>query len=455
VIRRPTLVLALLTALNLLNFIDRYVLAAVLPKVRDTLHLSNFVSGLMATVFLAGYFLTSPIFGVLGDRMRRTWLITFGIVVWSIATFASGLAQGATSMLVCRALVGVGEASFTAIAPTLIDDVTPKDKKGKYLAIFYVAQPIGAALGYLLGGALEKAYGWRAAFYFAGGPGLVLALTCLLIAEPDRGVREKADVRKAFGELWASRQYRRAILGYCAYTFAIGGFSYWAPTFLSDTFHIDLAKANFRFGLLTVVGGAIGTFVGGSFADRMQKTRGRSRGAPRLHRSPRRARRPRDPGGDRGAPQAVRHRQPRGRPARRGVFPLSVGERVLRLCAFLRDGALPLDLAHQRDHLEERPFPPSRERDGPRHLLDPPLRGSVVPAARRRAVRPHAAEARHAHARGRHRPLRVPLVAAAGRDRRGPLGLEGHRADVGRILSGPTFRAPRGKARLTSLPRTR
>ena len=224
-IRRPTLVLALLTALNLLNFIDRYVLAAVLPKVRDTLHLSNFVSGLMATVFLAGYFLTSPIFGVLGDRMRRTWLITFGIVVWSIATFASGLAQGATSMLVCRALVGVGEASFTAIAPTLIDDVTPKDKKGKYLAIFYVAQPIGAALGYLLGGALEKAYGWRAAFYFAGGPGLVLALTCLLIAEPDRGVREKADVRKAFGELWASRQYRRAILGYCAYTFAIGGFS--------------------------------------------------------------------------------------------------------------------------------------------------------------------------------------------------------------------------------------
>jgi MFS family permease len=271
VIRRPTLVLALLTALNLLNFIDRYVLAAVLPKVRDTLHLSNFVSGLMATVFLAGYFLTSPIFGVLGDRMRRTWLITFGIVVWSIATFASGLAQGATSMLVCRALVGVGEASFTAIAPTLIDDVTPKDKKGKYLAIFYVAQPIGAALGYLLGGALEKAYGWRAAFYFAGGPGLVLALTCLLIAEPDRGVREKADVRKAFGELWASRQYRRAILGYCAYTFAIGGFSYWAPTFLSDTFHIDLAKANFRFGLLTVVGGAIGTFVGGSFADRMQK----------------------------------------------------------------------------------------------------------------------------------------------------------------------------------------
>jgi len=264
-------VLALLTALNLLNFVDRYVLAAVLPKVRDELHLSNLVSGLMATVFLAGYFLTSPVFGYLGDRMRRTALITFGIAVWSIATFASGLVHSAGTMLLCRAIVGVGEASFTAIAPTILDDVAPKEKKGKYLAIFFVAQPVGAALGYLVGGAIEHAYGWRYSFFLAGGPGLLLALTCLLIAEPARGEREKPDVLGSLKQLWASRQYRRALLGYCAYTAAIGGFSFWAPTFLSDTFGIALAKANFRFGLLTVLGGAIGTFLGGSLADRMQK----------------------------------------------------------------------------------------------------------------------------------------------------------------------------------------
>ena len=206
--------LALLTALNLLNFVDRYVLAAVLPKVRDDLHLTNFVSGLMATVFLAGYFLTSPIFGFLGDRMRRTALITFGIVVWSLATFASGLAHTAGTMLFFRAIVGVGEASFTSIAPTILDDVAPKEKKSRYLAIFFVAQPIGAALGYLLGGAIEHAYGWRYAFFLAGGPGIVLALSCLLIAEPARASREKADVRGSFAALWGSLQYRRAILGY-------------------------------------------------------------------------------------------------------------------------------------------------------------------------------------------------------------------------------------------------
>ncbi len=263
--------LALLTALNLLNFVDRYVLAAVLPKVRDELHLTNFVSGLMATVFLAGYFLTSPVFGYLGDRMRRTALITFGIAVWSIATFASGLVHGAGTMLLCRAIVGVGEASFTSIAPTILDDVAPKDKKGKYLAIFFVAQPIGAALGYLVGGAIEHAYGWRYSFFLAGGPGLLLALSCLLIAEPERGEREKPDVLGSLKQLWASVQFRRAVIGYCAYTAAIGSFSFWAPTFLSDTFHIELSKANFRFGLLTVVGGAIGTFVGGALSDRMQK----------------------------------------------------------------------------------------------------------------------------------------------------------------------------------------
>jgi MFS family permease len=271
VIRRPAQVLALLTALNLLNFVDRYVLAAVLPKVRDELGLSNFVSGLMATVFLAGYFLTSPVFGYLADRGKRTWLITFGIAVWSVATVASGLAHSAGTMLFWRAVVGVGEASFTAIAPTLIDDVSPKDKKGRNLAIFFVAQPVGAALGYLIGGAIEHKYGWRYSFFLAGGPGLLLALTCLLIQEPERGERDKPNVLGAFKQLFAAVQYRRALLGYCAYTFAIGGFSYWAPTFLSDNFHVPLATANFRFGLLTVIGGAIGTFVGGVLSDRMQK----------------------------------------------------------------------------------------------------------------------------------------------------------------------------------------
>src|SRR5512140_994531 len=268
-IRRPQTILALLTALNLLNYLDRLVVSAVLPKVRDELHLSNFVAGSLATVFLLGYFVTSPIFGALADKGARKGLIALGVAVWSVATFASGLAGGAASLVGARAMVGVGEASYATLAPTIIDDAAPVDRKGRWLAVFYVAMPIGSALGYLVGGFVEKHWGWRHAFYVAGGPGIVLAAVCLLIKEPVRNkLAAKADIVGNAAKLWAARLYRRGVLGYCAYTFAIGGFSFWAPTFLHDRYGLELAAANFKFGLITVVAGAIGTALGGTWADR-------------------------------------------------------------------------------------------------------------------------------------------------------------------------------------------
>jgi MFS transporter, Spinster family, sphingosine-1-phosphate transporter len=268
-IRRPGAILALLTGLNLLNYLDRLVVSAVLPKVQEELGLSNFEGGLLATIFLVGYFLTSPIFGALGDRLPRKGLIAAGVVVWSVATVASGFAVGLWSLLLARAMVGVGEASYATLAPTIIDDVTPADRKGRALAVFYSATPIGAALGYLVGGFVESRYGWRSAFFVAGGPGIVLALVCLVIVEPARKLAtEKANVLRDMQRLLAMPLYRQGVLGYCAYTAAIGAFSYWAPKFLYARYGLPLAAANFRFGLITVVAGAIGTVIGGRWADR-------------------------------------------------------------------------------------------------------------------------------------------------------------------------------------------
>jgi MFS family permease len=266
-IRRPGAILALFTGLNLLNYLDRYVLAAVLPKVQGELGLSNTVAGLLGTVFLAGYSATSPIFGALGDRMRRTLLIALGIFVWSAATCASGLAAGAFSLLAARAFVGVGEASYATLSPTIIDDTTEETKKGRALAIFYAAAPIGSALGYLVGGFVEKRYGWRAAFFVAGGPGVALALVSLLVFEPPRKVKEKPEVWRDIRLLASIPRYRQAVLGYCAYTAAIGGFSFWAPKYLVARYAMDLGRGNFVFGLVTVLAGAIGTLAGGRIAD--------------------------------------------------------------------------------------------------------------------------------------------------------------------------------------------
>ncbi|HEX4446999.1 MAG TPA: MFS transporter, partial [Polyangiaceae bacterium] len=272
-IRRPQTVLALLTALNLLNYVDRTVLSAVLAPVQDDLHLSYFVAGWLPTIFLIGYFGTSPVFGSLGDRAAhrgRMRLIAIGIAVWSAATVASGFAQGAVSLVVARAFVGVGEASYAAIAPTIIDDFAPREQKSRWLGIFYAAIPIGSALGYLVGGAVLHAHGWRSAFFVAGGPGLVVGLFCLLIAAPESPTAQaekraplQAKAVGGLGEaaaaLAAVPLYRSTVLGYCAYTFALGGFAYWAPAYLHRQYGIEAGHASIVFGLITVCGGVGGT----------------------------------------------------------------------------------------------------------------------------------------------------------------------------------------------------
>jgi MFS family permease len=270
-IESRTTILVLLTGLNFLNYIDRTVLAAVLDDMQKALDLSNAEAGLSASAFLVGYFATAPLFGARADKGARKGLICGGVLVWSLATIATGLAQNVWQLLIARAVVGVGEASYATLAPTIIDDLTPPDRKNRALAVFYLAIPLGSALGYMLGGTLDKHLGWRAAFFCAGGPGIVLALVCLAIAEPARKLAEtKARILENVRTLFAIPQYRRAVIGYCAYTAALGAFSVWAPKFLIHRFPTELDKqsANFWFGLVTVMSGTIGTVVGGRWADR-------------------------------------------------------------------------------------------------------------------------------------------------------------------------------------------
>lgn len=269
-IERPTTVLALLTALNFLNYVDRYLVAAVSPKFQEELHLSEFQTGLAISAFMVGYFLTSPIFGALADRPggARRWLMALGVGLWSAATAFSGLAQGATSLILARIAVGVGEASYATIAPTIIDDLAPAGKKNRWLAIFYLATPVGSALGYLLGGFLDHRYGWRSAFFVAGGPGVLLALTVLLLRDPETQAPKERAEKGSAKVLLQSPIYLWCVAGYCAYTFAVGGFAAWAPKFLYKVHTMPLADADFGFGIVAVLAGIVGTVLGGTVADR-------------------------------------------------------------------------------------------------------------------------------------------------------------------------------------------
>ena len=274
-IRKPLVILALFTGLNLLNYLDRFVLAAVIDPMQKELGVSNAWAGALAPVFIVGYFLTSPIFGWAADRGSRKGLIAIGVLVWSVGTFGTGLAHTLPMLLLMRVIVGVGEASYATIAPTIIDDLAPPAQKSRWLAIFYVATPLGSALGYLCGGELESLWGWRSAFLVCGGPGVILAILCLFIEEPERKkLSEKANLIDDLKHLVRAPSYVHAVLGYAAYTFAVGGFAFWAPTFLIRTFGLSLRISNLRFGVVTVLGGIAGTALGGWVSDHMAAKRG-------------------------------------------------------------------------------------------------------------------------------------------------------------------------------------
>ncbi|MEO5731767.1 MAG: MFS transporter [Byssovorax sp.] len=269
-IRRPALILALLTTLNLINYLDRFLVMAVGPRIQDSLHLGDAQLGWVESAFMLGYFLTSPIFGWLGDRYPRKGLIAAGVAIWSIATIASGFSESFGVMVATRVAVGIGEASYATLAPTIIDEIADEPNKNRWLSIFYVAIPVGSALGFLLGGALENQYGWRMAFRIAGGPGLALALVTAFISEPKRrsAVREAGSGLRAYLDLARLPAYRATVVGYVAQTFALGGFTAWAAPFLYRKLCLELHVANFRFGLITVVTGLAGTALGGYLADR-------------------------------------------------------------------------------------------------------------------------------------------------------------------------------------------
>jgi MFS family permease len=270
VIRRPALILALLTTLNLINYLDRFLVNAVGLRIQESLHLSNFRIAWVQTAFMLGYFLTSPIFGWLGDRYPRKGLIAVGVAIWSIATIGSGFAPSFGWMIAARVAVGVGEASYATLAPTIIEDITDATNKNRWLAIFYVAIPVGSALGFLLGGLLEHRFGWRSAFFIAGGPGLALALLTVFIAEPKARPRprETGSGLAAYLDLARRPAYRTAVAGYVAQTFALGGFTAWAGPFLVRKLCLELHDADYRFGLITVLTGLGGTALGSYLSDR-------------------------------------------------------------------------------------------------------------------------------------------------------------------------------------------
>src|SRR5437870_12350056 len=270
--------LALLLAINLFNFIDRYVLASVEPEIRAHFFTANdphahLLSGSLGSAFLWSYMVSSLIFGWVADRFSRWVIIGLGVILWSAATAGSGLATTFAFLFAMRLLVGVGEGGYGPAAPTIIADLFPLLLRGRVLSYFYVAIPVGSAIGYAIGGFVAAHWGWQTAFFVVAPPGLLLGFACFWCCDQRRrfgGAKEKQRASwNDYLSLVRTRSYVLNTLAMTALTFAIGGMSFWVPGYLEYRGLPPTSRIIFRG--ITVFAGLTATLSGGITGDCLRK----------------------------------------------------------------------------------------------------------------------------------------------------------------------------------------
>ena len=269
-------VLALMFGINFLNYMDRWVGSAVAPLIQTEFGLSDFNVGLLGSAFTLVYALAALPFGLWADRGARRVVIGAGVALWSVATLVTGLTSNFLQLFTTRAVLGIGEASYYPAATSLLGDFFPRKVRGRIMAIWSVGSAFGIAAGFAGGGLIAARFGWRPAFFVTAAPGLVLAFLAFRVREPLRGAAEAEGPRLArprdaslatlFG-LLRIPTLRHTILSQTALWFVLGADAYWLPTLLTRRFGMSVAEAGTLSGGVIVVGGLVGTLLGGYVAD--------------------------------------------------------------------------------------------------------------------------------------------------------------------------------------------
>jgi MFS family permease len=267
--------LAVLFGMNLLNYIDRYSFFAVGTQIKQQFAIDDFWYSVLGVAFMVVYTLVSPVMGLLGDRYHRRMLLAGGVGLWSLATVGTAFSRDFYHMFFWRALLGVGEASYGVIAPSLIADLFPPEKRGRAMGVYYLALPLGGALGYGIGSWVGQEFGWQKAFFVVGFPGILAALAALVIIDPGRGASEghqpagKAD-RPGFSEylgLFKIPTFLFNTAGMAAVTFATGAYAVHGANFYQIVRGMSMKEAGLSIGMLTALAGLLGIALGTFLAD--------------------------------------------------------------------------------------------------------------------------------------------------------------------------------------------
>ncbi|XP_012944814.1 protein spinster homolog 1 [Aplysia californica] len=277
---------------NLLNYMDRFTVAGVLIEVKDYYGLNNSEAGIIQTAFICTYMLCSPVFGYLGDRYTRKYLMAVGILLWSLLTLCSSFvpADYFYGFVLLRALVGVGEASYSTIAPTIIADLFAKEMRTKALMVFYFAIPVGSGLGYIVGSNVASLLGeWQWALRVTPALGIVcVVLIVFFCQEPPRGMSEGGDVHLRNTDvltdvkaLAKNKSFMLSSVGFTCVAFVTGALAFLAPTFMTYAMQMEgnpqpESTVSLIFGGITVAAGFIGVALGAEGARRYRRVNPRA-----------------------------------------------------------------------------------------------------------------------------------------------------------------------------------
>jgi len=271
--------LLLLLGVNLFNYIDRQILAALEPDIRATFFAADDVhamtkTGLLGDAFFVTYMISAPILGFLADRFSRWIIVGSAVILWSLASGGSGLAATFAILFATRVLVGIGEGGYGPAAPTILADLFPIQTRGRIMAIFCSAIPVGSAFGYVIGGLVGAHLGWRWAFYLVTPPGLLLGLLCFWQRDPRVAADHLAQKSPRRGvhdylNLFRTRSYLLNCIAMTLMTFVTGGLGFWVPAYLRYRDQSPAVGMTI-FGLITVVAGLVSTLLGGVIADKLR-----------------------------------------------------------------------------------------------------------------------------------------------------------------------------------------
>jgi MFS family permease len=264
--------LAVLVAVNMLNFYDRQVAGAVIEPVRKEFHLSDTQIGLLNTISLVLYGLVGLPLGILADRVSRKKLLAAGIVVWTAFTASARWVNSYFFLMITRLGVGVGEATAAPTATSWIGDLFPAERRSKPLALFMLGVPVGGALSFFFTGPIALKFGWRAAMIVAAAPALLLVPLLLMLQEPARGAAERHAPPMNAGSIWAVLRIPTfwwitlsgALVNFILYSVAL-----FFPALFARIHHMNVARAGVTMGIVYAIGGILGGSCAGIWGDRI------------------------------------------------------------------------------------------------------------------------------------------------------------------------------------------